>query len=186
MRKKGIKVFVQLSSLPVIGKPVEHPITEQHSLKPPTVYHATKVMEELLANYADYHHGLRTASFRISAPVGTGMNRNTIFPTFVSKACKGEDLVLSGKGNRKQTYVHVRDISKALLQAIESEKHMVYIICRAIIVCQIKNWRKHVLRYFIRIRTLYFQGRKIPWMIISGMFHWKKFIKNWVIHRKLR
>lgn len=33
--KKGIKVFVQLSSLPVIGKPVEHPITEQHSLKPP-------------------------------------------------------------------------------------------------------------------------------------------------------
>ena len=45
----------------------------------------------------------------------------------MSRACRGENLVLSGKGNRKQTYVHVRDISKALLQAIESEKaHGVY------------------------------------------------------------
>lgn len=123
----GVKAFVQLSSLPVIGKPLAHPITERHPLKPPTVYHATKVMEELLADYADYHHGLRTASFRISAPVGTGMNEKTIFPTFVSKACKGEDLILSGKGNRKQTYVHVNDISKALLQAIENENaHGVY------------------------------------------------------------
>lgn len=125
--KNGMHIFVQLSSLPVIGKPSEHPITEEHALKPPTVYHATKVMEELLADYADEHHGLRTASFRISAPVGTGMNQNTIFPTFVSKACKGEDLVLSGKGSRKQTYVHVRDISKAILQAIENENaHGVY------------------------------------------------------------
>ena len=30
---KGIKVLVQLSSLPVIGHPVEHPITENHPRK---------------------------------------------------------------------------------------------------------------------------------------------------------
>ena len=91
--REHIGVFLQLSSLPVIGKPEEHPITEKHSLKPPTVYHATKIAEELLANYADYMHGVRTASFRISAPVGPGVNPKTIFPTFVTKAKNGEDLI---------------------------------------------------------------------------------------------
>ena len=125
--KNGVGVFAQLSSLPVIGKPIEHPITEKHSLAPPSVYHATKVMEELLANYADDKHGLRTVSFRISAPVGIGMNPNTIFPTFVKRALKGENLILSGKGARKQTYVHVADISQAISLALQKENaHGVY------------------------------------------------------------
>lgn len=125
--EKNVPVFVQLSSLPVIGKPAECPITEHHSLKPPTVYHATKLMQEYLANYADYKHGLRTVSFRISAPVGNGMNPKTIFPVFVDKALKGEDLVLLGKGSRKQSYVHVDDIAQAIYKAIVSEKaHGVY------------------------------------------------------------
>lgn len=125
--KNHVGVFLQLSSLPVIGKPEEHPITEMHILKPPTVYHVTKVAEELLANYADYMHGIRTASFRISAPVGPGVNPKTIFPTFVMNAKNGKDLVLSGTGSRIQTYIHVRDIAKALYLALNSEKaHGVY------------------------------------------------------------
>lgn len=123
----NIGVFLQLSSLPVIGKPKEHPITEKHPLMPPTVYHATKIAEELLANYADYMHGIRTASFRISAPVGPGVNPNTIFPTFVRKAMNGEALILSGKGTRVQTYVHVKDIAQALYLALNNENaHGVY------------------------------------------------------------
>lgn len=118
---KGISVFVQLSSLPVIGHPVEHPITEEHPLAPYTVYHITKHTEEMLAEYAYRYHGLRTASFRISAPVGIGVNPNTIFPTFVKKAVANEDLILSGKGTRRQNYVHVRDIAQALYKAIYSE-----------------------------------------------------------------
>lgn len=123
----NIGVFLQLSSLPVIGEPKEHPITEEHPLKPPTVYHATKIAEELLANYADYMHGIRTASFRISAPVGPGVNPNTIFPTFVKKAMNGEDLILSGKGTRVQTYIHVKDIALALYLALNNKNaHGIY------------------------------------------------------------
>jgi len=118
----NINVFVQLSSLPVIGHPVEHPITEKHPLAPYTVYHITKHTEEMLAEYAGQYRGLRTASFRISAPVGTGMNPNTIFPTFVRNAIMNKDLVLSGKGTRKQNYVHVRDIAQALYRAIKWEQ----------------------------------------------------------------
>lgn len=117
--EKKIPVFVQLSSLPVIGHaPTHHPITEDHPLKPPTVYHVTKHTQELLANYANYTFGLRTVSLRICAPVGEGVNPKTIFPVFVRKAINNEDIVLFGKGTRKQTYIHVNDIAQAIYKAI--------------------------------------------------------------------
>ena len=121
-RDKGVGVFVQLSSLPVIGSPNDTPVTESHTLRPPTVYHCTKVMQELLANYAYYTYGVRTVSYRISAPVGPRMNPKTILPVFVNKALAGEDIVLLGEGTRKQTYVHVNDIAEAIYLAILSDK----------------------------------------------------------------
>ena len=116
----GVKAFAQLSSLPVIGKPTIIPITEDHPLEPPTVYHATKRTEELLADYAYRMHGLRSCSFRISAPVGIGVNPKTIFPTFVRNAVSGQDLTLAGKGGRRQTYIHVNDIAQAIEKALLS------------------------------------------------------------------
>lgn len=123
----GINVFLQLSSLPVIGKPLFHPITEEHPVHPYTVYHITKRTEELLANYACEYHNIRSASFRISAPIGPRVNPKTIFPTFIRKALADEDIVLLGKGTRKQNYVYVKDIARCLELALVSDKvHGVY------------------------------------------------------------
>lgn len=124
--EKKIACFIQLSSLPLIGKPVQHPITEEHPIEPPTIYYVTKRTQELLANCANYTYGLRTVSFRISAPVGIGMNPKSIFPTFVRLAMNNEDLVLSGKGSRKQTYIHVDDIGQAIYRAVNSGAQGVY------------------------------------------------------------
>lgn len=121
-----IKCFIQLSSLPLIGKPEEHPITEEHPVKPSSIYYVTKRTQELLANCANYTLGLRTVSFRISAPVGIGMNPKSIVPTFVRLAMNNENLILSGKGTRKQTYIHVDDICQAILRAINSSAQGVY------------------------------------------------------------
>ena len=117
-----IETFLQLSSLPVIGHPVNHPITESHPICPPTVYHCTKVMEEILADYAMRQKHIRTASFRISAPVGIGMNSKTIFPTFVKYAVENKDIVIYGKGLRQQTYIHVNDIASGLYSALLSSR----------------------------------------------------------------
>ena len=119
--KHNVHVFTELSSLPVIGAPIEHPITEKHPIRPYTVYHCTKVMEELLAEYATDTYGLRTSSFRISAPIGIGMNPKTIFSVFTENAVKNKPIVLRGQGGRKQTYIHVDDISQALYLAIISD-----------------------------------------------------------------
>lgn len=121
-----VGVFVQLSSLPVIGAPVQHPVTEDHPLKPPTVYHVTKHTQELLANYASYTFGLRTVSLRICSPVGDGVNPKTIFPVFVRQALAGEPITIFGKGTRKQTYIHVRDIAQAIDRCIRSQAQGVY------------------------------------------------------------
>lgn len=127
---KKVPVYVQLSSLPVIGHvPTQHPITEDHPINPPTVYHVTKYMQELLADFASRMFGLRTVSFRITAPVGEGVNPKTIFPVFVRKAVNGETITLFGKGNREQTYVHVYDIAQAIYKAILSQSAQgVYIL----------------------------------------------------------
>lgn len=124
--ENGIPTFVQLSSLPVIGSPMEHPITESHPLKPPTVYHVTKHTQEMLAEYAWYTFGLRTVSFRICSPIGEGVNPDTIFPVFVRKALANEDIVLFGKGEREQTYIHVDDISQAVYLALIGDVQGVY------------------------------------------------------------
>lgn len=123
---KDIPVFVQLSSLPVIGSPVEHPVTESHPLKPPTVYHVTKHTQEMLAEYATYTFGLRTVSFRICSPIGEGVNPKTIFPVFVRQALAGEDITLLGHGTRQQTFVHVDDISQAIYRALTTDAQGVY------------------------------------------------------------
>lgn len=126
-QQAGISVFLQLSSLPVIGYPQQHPITEEHPIHPYSVYHITKYAEELLANYAYEYHHIRTASFRISAPIGIGCNPNTIFPTFVHKALHNEVIVLFGKGTRKQNYVYVKDIARCLESALCNDNvHGVY------------------------------------------------------------
>lgn len=120
--QEQIGVFLQLSSLPVIGHPLEHPITESHAIHPYTIYHITKHTEELLAKYAEEYHGIRTASFRISAPVGTGVNPKTIFPTLIRRALANEDIQLLGKGTRMQNYVYVNDIASCLELAMINSK----------------------------------------------------------------
>lgn len=115
--KHQVSVFLQLSSLPVIGVPKIHPITEDHPVMPQTMYHITKCMNELQLQYAMQHYQIRTAWFRISAPLGIGMNENTIFPTFIKNALLGIDLSVYGEGSRKQNYIYVKDIARALYMA---------------------------------------------------------------------
>lgn len=133
-----IKIFLQLSSLPVIGHPEFHPITEEHPVHPYTVYHITKRTEELLANYAYEYHGIRTASFRISAPIGTRVNPKTIFPTFIRKAMNNETLTLLGKGTRCQNYVYVNDIARCLEFSLhKKEVHGVYNLTSNLLISNI-------------------------------------------------
>ena len=105
--------FIFLSSVPVIGLPQVLPITEAHPVSPLTTYHASKLFGERLVHLArDY--GVNGVSLRLTAPIGSGMPRNRFLPTLLSNAIQHIPLELSGTGARKQNYIDIRDIVKAV------------------------------------------------------------------------
>lgn len=111
------RALVYISSLSLLGLPVEIPVAESHPICPKDVYAASKLYgEHLLAMAAS--PDLATISFRISSPVGPGLTYPRIFRTFVKKALCNEPLVLHGKGTRAQDYVDVRDIACAVEAAV--------------------------------------------------------------------
>lgn len=108
---------VYFSSLPVIGVPRIIPVTEEHPINPPTVYHITKYFGEQLLSVS--LERAKVVTFRIPSPVGRKTPANKIVPTFVKNAIEGRDFILKGTGGRIQNYIDVRDIASAVRCAIE-------------------------------------------------------------------
>jgi len=114
----GSRVFVYLSSVPVIGKPKKLPITEDHPLNPLTLYHASKLYGEYVIAHvpADF----RKVILRITSPVGPGLKRRTIFTVFAENAANGSPLGVSGRGTRVQNYVDARDVASSVAKSLYS------------------------------------------------------------------
>lgn len=121
-KRTGCEKMIYFSSAPVIGIPEIHPITEEHPLAPKTMYHVSKLAGEYIAQAS----GLSVVILRIPSPVGIGMNPRTILPTFVSCCMQGMDMILQGKGTRRQNYIGVQDIAKAVVLALKREKTVCY------------------------------------------------------------
>jgi len=116
----GVKHFVYISGVPVIGTPEILPITEDHPVHPLTAYHASKAYGDYLVDVVG-RGGLRAASLRLTSPVGPGMPANRILSVFAARAAAGEPLTLAGRGSRRQNYVDVRDVAIAVAQCVERE-----------------------------------------------------------------
>jgi len=119
------RCLIHLSSVPVIGSPRHLPIEEEHPVMPLSAYHASKLYGEHLMRLAD-SGPLRTASLRLSSPIGRNAPASRIFGSFIRRTIDGESLVISGKGGRRQNYVDTRDIACAVLQCIESNSRGVF------------------------------------------------------------
>jgi UDP-glucose 4-epimerase len=121
------KSFVYLSSVPIIGRPLFHPITEEHPLTPPTAYHASKLYGEHVAGLSQ----LNAAILRLTSPVGPGLAPGRIFSEFVRNALAGKPLRLAGQGTRQQNYVDVRDAARAVESCIIQQVTGIYNVAGA-------------------------------------------------------
>ncbi|MFT4106040.1 MAG: NAD(P)-dependent oxidoreductase [Lacrimispora sp.] len=130
-KQAGCKKVVYISGIPVIGKPVDIPITEEHPVNPITTYHATKFFGEQLLRLP-CNADLNTTILRLPSPVGKGMNTQTILPVFVESCKNNKDIILYGKGSRLQNYVDIRDILQAILLSIEVRNEGVFHIASEI------------------------------------------------------
>ncbi len=108
-----VRGLIYLSSVPVIGRPRERPVTEEHPVDPPSAYHASKLFGEHLVRLAGMDAGIPAASFRLTSPIGPGMPPNRIFSVFAGQALAGKPILIAGTGARRQNYVDARDIARA-------------------------------------------------------------------------
>jgi nucleoside-diphosphate-sugar epimerase len=116
-----VERFVFVSSLPVIGRPRELPVTEYHPTAPATAYHATKLLGEHLCLAGPVAE--RCAVLRLTSPVGPGMPGGRIVSELVGRALASEPLELAGAGTRRQDYVDVRDVAAAVEAALAGSAH---------------------------------------------------------------
>lgn len=114
-----IKKFIYLSSVPVIGKPKELPITERHPVDPLTAYHASKLYGESLVKISSNNSEFKSVILRLTSPIGKGMQDNRILSLFVRKALCNSPITILGQGARQQNYVDVRDLSLAVRSCVE-------------------------------------------------------------------
>lgn len=117
---RAAHMFLYISGVPVIGPPQRLPIDEDHPAVPSTAYHASKLFGEHLTRIASADH-FPSCSLRLTAPVGPGMPDGRILSHFVRRAMEDLPLELAGEGSRRQDYVDVRDVGRAVEAALTRE-----------------------------------------------------------------
>jgi len=125
MAEKWGSGVVFMSSISVIGKPRQTPVTEDHPLDPPSHYSATKLFGERLMDIYG-RRGSPAASFRLTAPVGPEMPQNRLLPIILKNACQNKPISINGDGSRRQTYTDIRDIARAVELCIGAEASGVF------------------------------------------------------------
>lgn len=121
------KKVVYISSIPVIGHPMIHPVDEMHPLHPETLYHITKLTGEQILRVCCGQQA-EVVSLRIPSPIGMGMNEKNFLSMLIEKCKNEDDIVLFGTGGRKQNYIDVRDVCRAIVQAVEKSADGIFCI----------------------------------------------------------
>lgn len=109
--------FIYLSSIPIIGIPVKLPITEEHDVNPQTIYHISKYAGEQIVDIALDPQTKRTI-LRLPSPIGRGMRDSVILSIFLKNCYENRDLMICGKGSRRQNYIDVRDIGMGVARVL--------------------------------------------------------------------
>lgn len=130
-RHQGVRKVIFSSSVATYGDPEPGLIDETrpyrfHTMSPPGVlYGATKIIGETLGRLYSDRHGVESVSLRYSTVYGErqhyrGVNALYIIETY-DKITRGEVPVIPGDGSEVHDYVHVADVARANLMAMESD-----------------------------------------------------------------
>lgn len=123
----SVEKFIYVSSIPIIGVPQYLPVTEEHPVKPETLYHITKFAGEQIINQV-CSKSMKTITLRIPAPIGVGMRKNNYLSVLLEKCRNNETIEIYGQGKRRQNYIDVRDIALAVMCSILSDRSGLFLI----------------------------------------------------------
>ncbi len=122
--KAGVHRFILASSTAVYGDAAHLPVKEETPLKPISPYAASKAAAEAYCNAFAGSFGIETAAlrfFNIYGPKNENSPYSGVITKFMRQARKGEVLTVEGDGEQNRDFIHITDIAKALVLAVEAK-----------------------------------------------------------------
>lgn len=82
-------------------------------------YVTSKVFTEMIARDFSAQYGLPTTVFRYGIQYGPRMTPGVVVHSFIERALRGEKLTIHGDGEQWRQYLHVHDVARAHVAAID-------------------------------------------------------------------
>jgi UDP-glucose 4-epimerase len=122
----GVDRLVYCSSASVYGDPERLPMHEDDRLSPQTPYCISKRAGEDLLGFYERRNALSWVALRFFNVYGPGQKTTAYYTSvinhFVNRIKNGEAPVIDGKGEQSMDFIHVHDIARSVVLALESEQ----------------------------------------------------------------
>lgn len=122
----GVRRVVFASSASVYGEPQRLPMHEDDPLNPKTPYCVSKLASEHLLRFYERTEGLDWNVLRFFNVYGPGQRTDAYYTTvvlvFVERLLRGEAPVIDGSGDQTMDFVHVHDVARSVVAALDSDR----------------------------------------------------------------
>src|SRR5579859_4101400 len=123
---EGVRRLVYASSASVYGEPDHLPMHEDDTLHPLTPYCISKRAGEDLLGFYQRQKGLNWIALRFFNVYGPGQKTTAYYTSvinhFVNRLRNGQPPVIDGRGEQSMDFIHVHDIARATVAALDSEQ----------------------------------------------------------------
>jgi len=123
---EGVERLVFASTASVYGDPKRLQMHEDDELRPLTPYCITKRAGEDLLGFYQRQKGLSWNALRFFNVYGPGQKIEAYYTSvinhFIQRLRNGQPPIIDGKGEQSMDFVHVHDLARAVVLALESEQ----------------------------------------------------------------
>ncbi len=124
--EEGVRRIVYASSASVYGDPERLPMHEDDRKTPLTPYCISKLAGEQLLGFYERQKGLDWIALRFFNVYGPGQKTTAYYTSvinhFVNRIANGEPPVIDGRGDQSMDFIHVSDIARAVVMALDCER----------------------------------------------------------------
>jgi UDP-glucose 4-epimerase len=123
--KYGVRRFIYASSAAVYGNPEYLGIDEEHPKNPESFYGYSKLVPETYIRMLSEASGMGHAVLRyanVYGPRQKARGEGGVVAIFTERMKSGKDCIIFGDGEQTRDFIYVKDIAKANLMALESDK----------------------------------------------------------------
>ncbi|MCS7102311.1 MAG: NAD-dependent epimerase/dehydratase family protein [Candidatus Korarchaeum sp.] len=127
-RRRGVKLIYASTSSIYNGN--EPPHREDMPVRPTDLYTEARYFMERIANVYQSLYGVKSIGLRLFSVYGPNEKPKGKYANVLSQmiwaGLEGRSFVIFGDGSQTRDFIHVRDVVKAFIKAIESDVHGIF------------------------------------------------------------